>query len=157
MSILSGLTWYYSLYGFRGVFAICSYRAFGRPKEISVRPPGIQWPVHIRIKTSDELIYKETLLCRQYAIDLPFLPKTIVDAGANIGTASIYFAQAYPEARIIAIEAEASNFEVLVRNVRRYPAIIPIHAALWKHDGEIQRKRPRTFYWGLRAMGICYL
>jgi FkbM family methyltransferase len=88
------------------------------------------------------LSYRETLLWKQYDIDLPFSPKIIVDAGANIGTASVYFAQTYPEARIIAVEAEPSNFEVLVRNVRHYPAITPVHAALWSRDGEISVSEP---------------
>jgi FkbM family methyltransferase len=77
-----------------------------------------------------------------YGFELPFSPKTIVDAGANIGMASIYFTHRYPEAKVIAIEAEASNFAVLARNVRPYPAIIPVHAALWNRDGEISVSEP---------------
>lgn len=73
---------------------------------------------------------------------MPFSPKTIVDAGANIGMASIYFAHRYPGAKIIAIEAEASNFAVLARHVRPYPAIIPVHAALWNRDGQINVSEP---------------
>ena len=56
--------------------------------------------------------------------------------------ASIYFAQRYPDAKIIAVEAEASNFSVLVRNVQPYPAIIPVHAALWNRDGQISVREP---------------
>lgn len=82
-------------------------------------------------------MYEHVLLGKEYAFDLPFSPKIIVDAGANIGMASIYFARRYPEAKIFAIEPEASNFAVLVNNVRPYLAIIPIQAALWNRDGEI--------------------
>ena len=142
MSIRSGLTKYYGLYGLRGVLAMGGYRLFGRPKEVTAQPPGIQNPVHIRIRTTDELTYRRVLLGLEYAFDLPFSPKTIVDAGANIGTASIYFTHRYPGAKIIAIEAEASNFAVLSKNVRPYPAIIPVHAALWNRDGEISVGEP---------------
>jgi len=107
-----------------------------------VRPPGIRNPVHIRVRTSDVLAYSEVLLGEEYAFDLPFSPKTIVDAGANIGMASIYFTHRYPEAKVVAVEAEASNFAVLSRNVRPYPAIIPVHAALWNRDGEISVSEP---------------
>ena len=137
MSVRAGLTRYYNNYGIRGVLAVCTYRLFGRPREITVHPPDIQDPLYIRIQTTDESAFEDVLLHGQYAFDLPFCPKTIVDAGANIGMASIYFANTYPEAKIIAIEAEASNFAVLVRNVQPYKRIVPIHAALWNRDGEI--------------------
>jgi FkbM family methyltransferase len=137
MSVRDGLSWYYGNYGLRGVLSIAAYRLFGQPKEITAHPPGIRKPVHLRLKTSDEATYVQILLHGQYAFDVPFSPKTIVDGGANVGMASIYFANKYPEAKIIAIEAEAANFDILARNVRPYPAIIPIHAALWNHDGEI--------------------
>jgi FkbM family methyltransferase len=41
----------------------------------------------------------------------------IVDAGANIGTASIYFHGNMPDARIVAIEPARDNFELLSLNV----------------------------------------
>jgi FkbM family methyltransferase len=137
MSFRDGLTWYYGNYGLRGLLAISAYRLFGHPKEVAIRPPYIRNPVHLRLKTSDEATYVQILLWGQYAFDLPFSPRVIVDAGANVGMASIFFAHKYPGAKIIAMEAEASNFDVLARNVRPYPAIIPIHAALWSRDGEI--------------------
>lgn len=142
MSIRDGLKWHYSTFGIRGVLTKSAYRLFGRPKDITVRPPGFRHPVHIRIGTTDHLPYTQVLLRGEYAFDLPFSPKSIVDAGANIGMASIYFAQRFPNAKVIAIEAEALNFAALVRNVRPYPSIIPIHAALWNRDGEIGVSQP---------------
>lgn len=142
MSLREGLAWYYGNFGLRGALAISAYRLFRQPKEIAVYPPRIRNQVYLRIKTSDESTYAQTLLWGQYDFDLPFSPKAIVDAGANIGMASIYFAHKYPEAKIIAIEAETSNFHMLVRNVRPYPAIVPVHAALWNRDGEISVGEP---------------
>jgi FkbM family methyltransferase len=142
MSVRDGLTWYYGNFGVRGLLALFAYRLFGRHGEIAAHPPGIRNPVRLRLKTSDESAYAQTLLWEQYAFELPFSPKTIVDAGANIGMASIYFTHKYPDARIIAIEAEASNFGLLVRNTRPYPAITPVHAALWNRDGEISVGEP---------------
>ncbi len=142
MSIREGLASHYRNFGLRGVLAISAYRLFALPKEIIARPPGIRNPVHIRLRTTDASTYADILLRGEYNFDLPFSPRTIVDAGANIGMASIYFTHKYPEARRIAIEAESSNFAVLARNVRPYPAIIPVHAALWNRDGEISVSEP---------------
>ena len=138
MSVRDGLTWYYGNYGLpSGVLAIAAYRLFGQPKVIAAHPPGIRSPVLLRLKTSDESTYVQILLGGQYSFELPFSPRAIIDAGANIGMASIFFANKYPEATIIAIEAETSNFNILLKNVRPYPTIIPVHAALWNRDGEI--------------------
>ena len=137
MSIREGLREYYNNFGVRGILAISAYRVFRHPAEITARAPGIRNRVSLRVRTSDPVTYGEILLRRGYGIDLPFSPKTIVDGGANIGMASIYFTHRYPEAKIIAIEPEVSNFALLARNVRHYPAITPVHAALWNRDGHI--------------------
>jgi FkbM family methyltransferase len=142
MSIREGLAEYYNNFGLRGVLAISAFRVFGRPTEITAHPPGVQSPVHIRVRTSDASVYGEILLQGEYGFNLPFSPKTVVDAGANIGMAAIFFAHRYPEAKIIAIEPEASNFDVLVRNTQPYPSIIPLQAALWNRDGEISVSEP---------------
>ncbi|MGD0011312.1 MAG: FkbM family methyltransferase [Terriglobia bacterium] len=142
VSIRSGLTWYYRAFGVRGILAAGANCLLGRPREINAYPPGIRNPVRLRVRTTDEVVYRDTLLQPQYAFELPFSPETIVDAGANIGTASIYFTLRYPAAKVIAIEPEASNFALLTRNVQPYPAITAVHAALWNRDGEIAVSEP---------------
>ncbi len=142
MSILQGLNGYYQTCGVRGVLAISTYRLVGLPKEIRIQPEGVKHAVHLRVRTTDVSVYHEILLRGEYAIDLPSPPKTIVDVGANIGMASLFFAHRYPQARIIAVEAEPSNFTMLTKNVAGYPNIVPIHAALWNKDGEISVSDP---------------
>lgn len=128
---------YYRPFGIYGVLALLGYRLLGWPEELAVQPAGIKSPLHLRLRTSDVAICEWVLLRQQYAIDLPFSPKIIVDAGANIGMASIYYAHRYPDARIIALEPEASNFAMLARNVKPYSGILPLNAALWNRDGYI--------------------
>ena len=152
--VLEGLSIYHRPLGIRGVGAICSYRLFGRPKKLAVAPAGIRNPVYIRMRTTDVSVYHEVLNCGQYAIDLPLSPKIIVDAGANIGMASLYFATKYPHARIIAIEPETSNFAMLAQNVAAYPNILPIQAALWNRDGEIGVNTPGSFESPLSKVGF---
>ena len=140
MSIYKRLRYCYTLYGVPAVSAISVYRllGLGMPREIKARAAGIKYPVCIRLNTTDTILYKDVLLNEQYAIDLPFSPTTIVDAGANIGMAAVYYANKYPTARIVAIEPEASNFAVLLRNIERYPNIVAIQAALWNKDGQVK-------------------
>ena len=137
---------YKDVFGMFGALALLSHELAGYPREIKARFKGIKGPLYIRVGTSDAWLCRQILLCGQYALDLPFTPTTIVDAGANIGLASIYFAQRYPQARIISVEAEASNFAFLRRNTKRYPQIIPVHAAMWKRDGfvSVSERNPNT-------------
>jgi FkbM family methyltransferase len=44
----------------------------------------------------------------------------------------------FPSARIFAIEPASENFEILRRNVKPYPNIKPIHAALWDHETQVR-------------------
>ena len=95
--------------------------------------------IKIRTATTDEIVFDDVFV--QKAYDLGFLnlhPDTIIDGGANVGYTSIFFAIAYPHARIFAIEPERSNFDMLLSNVRLYRNIIPIHAALWHREDELQ-------------------
>jgi FkbM family methyltransferase len=135
MSIVEALGSCYRLFGIGGVLATVAHRAVGRPRFIRVKHHGKD--VYVRFSTSDQCVYQEVVLEEDYEFDLGWTPKIIVDAGANIGLSSIYFANCYPSARIIAIEPEASNFAMLERNVRPYRQITPFHAALWYREGLI--------------------
>jgi FkbM family methyltransferase len=74
---------------------------------------------------------------RGYDFDASPHPEIIIDAGANIGLASIYFANKFPDAKIFAIEPEESNFKLLQKNSAPYKNIIPLQAALWNRNEEI--------------------
>ncbi|HEX3969467.1 MAG TPA: FkbM family methyltransferase [Edaphobacter sp.] len=74
----------------------------------------------------------------EYKFDVNRDPEFIVDAGANIGLASVYFANQFPNARILAIEPEKENFEVLLKNVEPYPNVQPVLGALWSERAEVE-------------------
>ncbi len=82
-----------------------------------------------RLGTTDGYSYGEVFTLDSY--DCRLSPRFVVDAGANVGYASVLFAERWPEAQIVALEPDASNFELLLRNTRQYPRIRPLKAALW--------------------------
>jgi len=51
---------------------------------------------------------------------LPFQPKTIVDAGANVGFASLFFKLKYPSSEIVAIEIEDNNVQSIKKNMQGF-------------------------------------
>jgi len=91
---------------------------------------NITRPFNIRSKTSDIPIFQQIFLDQEYNIQLDFDPKIIIDAGANIGLASLFFTNKYPNAKIISIEPEMSNFHLLEENTRNFDNIIILSHAI---------------------------
>ena len=57
----------------------------------------------------------------------------IIDAGANVGYAALYFAERYPDCRVIAVEADEDTYRDMVRNVAGCERIAAVHSAVWNH------------------------
>ena len=97
---------------------------------------------YLRRGTSDREVFEQIFIDRQYEFKLGFVPKMIIDCGANIGLSAIYFANKFPDAKIIAIEAELSNFEMLKMNCSHYPNIICLHNAVWHKEETLTIEDP---------------
>lgn len=97
---------------------------------ISISLNDISHPFSLRSKTSDIPTFHQIFTNTQYDINLNFNPETIIDAGANIGLAAIFFANKYPTSKVISIEPEQSNYDLLKRNTESYDNIITLNNAL---------------------------
>ncbi len=151
VEILRKFKIYYELFGYRGLWLAVKTRLSTRPAEFSVLPPGCIHPVYLRLKTSDIATYKKIFFDLDYDLALGKTPALIVDAGANIGLASVFFAAKYPEARVLAIEPEISNFTLLSKNIAPYSNVVPIRGALWKENTAVPLVDPGMGHWGFRA------
>nr|WP_321985810.1 FkbM family methyltransferase [uncultured Lichenicoccus sp.] len=54
----------------------------------------------------------------------------IIDCGANIGLSAIWLSQRFAGSKVIAIEPEPANFELLKLNAGNFPNIVPVCAAI---------------------------
>jgi len=90
----------------------------------------INYSFSLRSKTSDIPTFHQIFTNREYDFDLNFNPKIIIDAGANIGLSAIFYANKYPASKIICIEPEQSNYNLLKKNTRNYDNIITLNNAL---------------------------
>lgn len=151
MSILDGARTHYRVFGPRGLQWIALARLARRPMQIAVASADHIQPVHLRMRTTDVSVYEEIVANGEYRFEIAREPTVIVDAGANIGLTSIFFANRYPGAKVIAIEPEASNFRMLIKNCERYSTIVPIEAALWSSDTRVDLQDPGTGSWGFRT------
>jgi len=63
----------------------------------------------------------------------------VLDCGANVGLASLFFRRRYPRARITAYEADPALFAMLDRNLKSNMAgVEAVHAAIWTKSGTLK-------------------
>ncbi|HUR82860.1 MAG TPA: FkbM family methyltransferase [Thermoanaerobaculia bacterium] len=132
---------YVGRFGLRGAWRAHStiWRSSG-VREITI--PGVRHPVAVRTGTADASTFEHIFVWNDYALDYPDHVRTIVDAGANIGLAAVFFANRFPDATIFAIEPQQDNFELLQKNAAPYPRVVPMHAALWSDDTTLRLSNP---------------
>jgi len=106
-------------------------------KQWNVKVPFLANPVFLRKGTSDLATFDQVFLTGIYKLPVDFNPSVIIDCGANVGMASVYFANRYPKAKIISIEPDPSNFEVLQMNGKGYSNITLLKKAVWHTTGSL--------------------
>jgi FkbM family methyltransferase len=121
------------------------YAARGVPRELRTYTwQGV--PVSYRTGTSDAGLIYSILLKRgaksEYALPAyarldPSSVKTVLDIGANIGVAAIFFCRQFPNAEVHAFEPEPGNCEVLRANAAASSRIRLHPFALGAEDGEL--------------------
>lgn len=113
---------------------LCGVRVT-RPVVVALRPDGHE----VMISSEGELaVAHHVLLHEEYAPQ--GRPRTILDLGANVGLATLYFHRRFPDARIVAVEADPATYRKLVRNVASLEGVTTLHAAISDRDA------PVTFY-----------
>jgi FkbM family methyltransferase len=99
----------------------------GRPIAISIRPNGY-----------DCALVEEIFNEKAYALEIGNVAR-IIDLGGNIGLASLFLAQRYPDAQICCVEPIPDNLSVLRRNIEENKlSIRVIAAAVGARDGQTQ-------------------
>ena len=89
----------------------------------------------LMFRREDEWLIEPIFRELEYFIPVKdFRPKLILDCGANIGTSAVFFANMYPESKIISVEPDADNFNMLKLNTSPYPNIKCIRSALWNRE-----------------------
>jgi FkbM family methyltransferase len=135
----------------------------GRYNKIALSAPLYSRPVffYVRRKSTDIVIFKEILYQQEYRYLTELQQKLnldvryIIDAGANIGTATVYLKSVFPEATIVCIEPEADNFAMLQKNIQvnGFDRVTPFKGGLWNKEtwlevksGFRDKERELSFY-----------
>jgi len=133
-----------------------------RPQKSTVlrqyRVPGVIHPVFLRDCVGDHATFWQCLVMNQYEMrNFPqfkrvkekYLIETedsprplIIDCGGNIGLSCIWFANAFPTARIFVVEPEDQNFLILKENIKNYKNITPLKGGVWNSAGFLKITNP---------------
>lgn len=135
----------------RAMFPTPEVAAWRHACEVAARVPRHQ-PGRIDLGGYD-IAYTDLLtLCPQWhdffidgvlRFESPGTSPRILDCGANVGLASLYFKRLYPQARITAFEADPGIAAAARHNMERngYPDV-EVHAVgVWTSDGEVTFRR----------------
>lgn len=116
-----------------------------------VHVPNLLHPIFLRAGTSDVLVFIQIFIERELEFEMAVDPSSIVDAGANIGLASLYFAQRFPKSKILALEVDRNNFDLLTRNTSGYSNITCVQKALWSGQAQLSILNPTDEPWAFRV------
>jgi FkbM family methyltransferase len=147
-------------FGFRSGLSIYSKRVTQRLRSDSARwqPTEVTigqslHPIGLRIGTSDWEVFWQVFVDDEYrqpsqphaqqlqryyeSILAQSCTPAIIDCGANIGLASIWYATQFPKAIIVAVEPQADNFALLTKNAARFDNIHCINAGISDQRGRL--------------------
>jgi FkbM family methyltransferase len=119
------------------MFAVSIANKVMLAKSVSVVIPDTNHEVTLRLGTSDIPTFDQIFVRHEYeSPNLPDSADVIVDLGANVGLATVFFGLKYPAAKILAVEPEDRNFAAMSLNTAAFgDRVRKEHAAVWINDG----------------------
>jgi FkbM family methyltransferase len=105
-----------------------------------IQPKQLDYPIKVRSDSSDLDVFCQIFVEEEYAcLDNLKNVDLIIDCGANVGYSSAYFLSKFPSSRVIAVEADRSNYDLAVDNLKAYgDRVMVLNAAVWSHRTVLQ-------------------
>jgi len=114
---------------------------------ITIRISEFKNIIKMRRHTSDLLVFNQIFLDGDYDLTITIRPKLIIDGGAYIGYSTIFFANKFPDAKIIAVEPNPFNYALLRENTVNYQNIQLINSGIWNKNKCLKIKNGSHDYW----------
>ncbi len=141
-------------------FGVCGRHSWALRNACREEREGIDLPrrgasVYLRRNGVDHRVFEHIFLQGAYDVHIPAEEvRTVIDCGANIGLSALYFAQRFPQARILAVEPDPDNFAQMLKNVNSCDRIVPVHAAVWGAEEYLRITNPGAASWSFRVDAI---
>jgi FkbM family methyltransferase len=138
------------LLGFSNAFKFELAWSLKQP-QVQVKIPGYPSPFEIRRNESDYSVFLTIFLDRELDEFIPVSPRLIIDGGANVGYSTAYYANRYPQAKIIAIEPSAENCRRIKQHCAAFENVTVIEGGLWSKSGYLRIANPEDPAWAYRC------
>ncbi len=114
-----------------------------RRRLVTLELKGFEGNLRFRPGTSDKEVVEQVFLGDEFSwLGRLDGVSTIVDCGANIGATGFLLLNAFPDARLVAIEPDAGNYDVLRKNLEQFgERAIALNAAVWSRDTTLRLVR----------------
>ncbi len=113
-------------------------------KTVSFPLPKYRATFTLRPGTFDRRTFELFHLGLPYGMPPGLKPEFILDLGANIGCASLFFAKKYSKAQILAVEPDEENLALCRSNTAQYPQVEVIRGGVWPTDGFLSIENPES-------------
>ncbi len=137
-----GLGYFLKKYGAKGFYSYFSTLWGETLVKMRIPFPEERRKVFLREGSCDHDIFRQVFLDREYDIPFKIKPKNILDLGAHIGLASVFFSLTYPCSRVVAVEPDNGNYSLLKKNIADFENIIALNAAAWSCDKTLSMHDP---------------
>ncbi|WP_264553463.1 FkbM family methyltransferase [Flavobacterium sp. N2038] len=103
------------------------------------KTPSSDFDVFYQVVVSNEYLPVVTSYRTNFKLPLNYTPN-IIDAGSNIGLTSLFFINQFQSAKIVAVEPDTDNFQVLDYNLQEKDnfEFIKINGAIWSSNTKIK-------------------
>ena len=120
--------------------ALLEERVASAAPTVAVAPDVSDRGLEIRIGTSDYDVFQQVFIEQHYGALPPELDaRLIIDCGANVGYASAWMLDRYPNSEVVAIEPAVENAAVAVRNLAPYGSRATVLAgAVWPRAARLR-------------------
>ncbi len=119
--------------------------------QVHVKIPQYPCDFEIRRNESDYSVFSTIFLDRELDEFVPLAPQLIIDGGANVGYSTAYYANRYPNAKIIAVEPSSENCLRIKRHCSAFKNVAVIEGGLWSQSGFLRIANPQDPAWAYRC------
>lgn len=110
------------------------------PRRVSTTTSLLGPTTHLIDAASFLSAYRAIFETEIYAFNPVCKAPRIIDGGANVGLATLYWKKHFPQADIIAFEPDLEVFTILQKNIESHDCrnVSLISKGLWSHDGTLE-------------------